>query len=79
MLAFCLSNSIVEMDLPVLLANLKKSCGLWFLNEQSTFVNLNNENTYLSSYENITKATVEILRHELRIKSEDTIMVRSQR
>lgn len=77
MSAFCLSNSIVEMDLPVLLANLKKSCGLWFLNEQSTFVNLNNENTYLSSYENITKATVEILRHELRIKSEDTIMANS--
>lgn len=72
MSAFCENINNVEMDLPVLLANLKKSCGLWFLNERHTTVILNNENN-LSSYENITTATVEILRHGLSIKSGDTI------
>ncbi|XP_011182004.2 run domain Beclin-1-interacting and cysteine-rich domain-containing protein [Zeugodacus cucurbitae] len=77
MSTFCVKNNSVKMDLPVLLANLKKSCGLWFLNEQPTSVLLNNENTNLSSYGNITTATVEILRHGLRTKSENTILVGS--
>ncbi|XP_039960797.1 run domain Beclin-1-interacting and cysteine-rich domain-containing protein [Bactrocera tryoni] len=72
MSAYCVNINNVEMDLPVLLANLKKSCGLWFLNERHTSVTLNNENNF-SSYENITTATVEILRHGLRINSGNTI------
>ncbi|XP_036319286.1 run domain Beclin-1-interacting and cysteine-rich domain-containing protein isoform X1 [Rhagoletis pomonella] len=60
-----------ESDLPVLLANLKKACGLWFHNAVSE--KLAGEKTN-SSYDNITTTTVEILRHGLRLTPEDAVM-----
>ncbi|XP_004536443.1 run domain Beclin-1-interacting and cysteine-rich domain-containing protein [Ceratitis capitata] len=66
-------NSNAETNLAGLLANLKKACGLWFLNEQSANEKLKCEKFRFSSYENIITTTVEILRHGLCIKLEDTM------
>ncbi|XP_017491960.1 PREDICTED: uncharacterized protein LOC108380103, partial [Rhagoletis zephyria] len=62
-----------ESDLPVLLANLKKACGLWFHNGFAVSEKLAGEKTN-SSYDNITTTTVEILRHGLRLTPEDAVM-----
>ncbi|XP_067640504.1 run domain Beclin-1-interacting and cysteine-rich domain-containing protein isoform X2 [Eurosta solidaginis] len=60
----------MEIDLQVLLANLKKACSLWFLNEQATHDRVVEESTFTSKYDNIILTVVEILRHGLRLKED---------
>ncbi|XP_054728320.1 uncharacterized protein LOC129237538 isoform X1 [Anastrepha obliqua] len=63
-----------DIDFPALLANLKRACDLWFRNEHTASKELGGENSYCSSYDNITTTITEILRHGLRLKINNAMM-----